>query len=84
MKLYNGNMSNFATKCRIAVYEKGCPVEIAPIPGGGLKSSEYLKIYPMGKTPALEADGMIIGESEVIQRVPRGKVPHSGSASQEP
>ena len=34
MKLYNMNLSNFSTKCRIAVYEKGCPVEIAPIPGG--------------------------------------------------
>ena len=75
MKLYNGNMSNFATKCRIAVYEKGCPVEIAPIPGGGLKSSEYLKIYPIGNTPALEADGMIIGESEVINEYLEEKFP---------
>ena len=34
MKLYNMNLSNFSAKCRIAVYEKGCPVEIVPIPGG--------------------------------------------------
>ncbi|MGA9721355.1 MAG: glutathione S-transferase family protein [Candidatus Binatus sp.] len=75
MKLYNGNMSNFATKCRIAIYEKGCPVEIAPIPGGDFKSPEYLKIYPMGKTPSLDADGMIIGESEVINEYLEEKFP---------
>ena len=75
MKLYNVNLSNYASKCRIAIYEKGCPVEIVPIPGGDLKSPEYLKIYPMGKTPALETDGMIIGESEVILEYLEDKFP---------
>jgi glutathione S-transferase len=75
MKLYNANLSNFATKCRIAIYDKGCPVEIAAIPGGELKSPEYLKIYPMGKTPSLETDGMIIGESEVINEYLEEKFP---------
>jgi glutathione S-transferase len=66
MKLYNLYLSNFASKCRLAIYEKGAPVEIAPIPGGDLKSAEYWKIYPLGKTPSLDADGVVIGESEVI------------------
>jgi glutathione S-transferase len=66
MKLYNMYLSNFASKCRIAIYEKGARVEIAPIPGGDLKSAEYLRIYPLGKTPSLDADGVVIGESEVI------------------
>src|SRR5437764_5904456 len=66
MKLYNGNLSNFASKCRLAIYEKKADVNIAPIPGGDLKAPEYLRIYPMGKIPALEVDGEIIGESEVI------------------
>ena len=66
MKLYNMNLSNFAGKCRLAIYEKGAPVDIVPIPGGDLKSAEYLRIYPLGKTPALEVNGEIIGESEVI------------------
>ena len=66
MRLYNMNLSNFASKCRLAIYEKNAPVEIVPIPGGDLKSPVYLKIYPLGKTPALEVDGQIIGESEVI------------------
>src|SRR6185436_3690343 len=48
------------------IYEKNAKVDIVPIPGGDLRSPEYLKIYPLGKTPALEVDGEIIGESEVI------------------
>src|ERR1700680_152786 len=75
MKLYSVPLSNFASKCRIAIYEKGCPVEIAAIPGGDLKAPEYLKIYPMGKTPSLEADGMMIGESEVINEYLEDKFP---------
>src|SRR5438477_111580 len=69
MKLYNANLSNFASKCRLAIYEKNAKVDIVPIPGGDLQSPEYLKIYPMGKTPALEIDGEIIGESEVINEL---------------
>jgi len=66
MKLYNQNGSHFAAKCRVVIYEKHAPVEIAPIPGGDLKSAEYLRLYPLGKTPALAIDGQVIGESEVI------------------
>ncbi len=75
MKLYNMNLSNFASKCRLAIYEKGAPVEIVPIPGGDLKSPAYLKIYPLGKTPALEVNGQIIGESEVINEYLEEKFP---------
>ncbi|MBI3781835.1 MAG: glutathione S-transferase family protein [Deltaproteobacteria bacterium] len=75
MKLYNTNLSNFASKCRLAIYEKQAPVEIVPIPGGDLKSPEYLKIYPLGKTPALEVNGQIIGESEVINEYFEDKFP---------
>ena len=76
MKLYNVNLSNFASKCRIAIYETNAAVDIVPIPGGDLKSPEYLKIYPMGKTPALEAGGQIIGESEIINEYVEGKFPN--------
>jgi glutathione S-transferase len=76
MKLYNMNLSNFASKCRIAIYEKNAAVDIVPIPGGDLKSAEYLKIYPMGKTPALEVDGQIIGESEIINEYLEDKFPN--------
>jgi len=75
MKLYNLNLSNFAAKCRLAIYEKGAPVDIVPIPGGDMKSPEYLKVYPLGKTPALEVNGQIIGESEVINEYLEDKFP---------
>ena len=76
MKLYSMNLSNFATKSRIAIYDKGLNIEIAEIPGGNLKSPEYLKINPLGKTPALDADGMIIAESEVINEYLEDKFPN--------
>lgn len=75
MKLYNNNLSNFASKCRLAIYEKNAPVEITGIPGGDLKSPEYLKIYPLGKTPSLDVEGLVIGESEVINEYLEEKFP---------
>src|SRR5207302_4582231 len=53
MKLYGINLSNFMTKSRIVVYEKGANVEIVG-PPGGTKSPEYLKINPLGKIPTLD------------------------------
>ena len=76
MKLYNMNLSNFATKCRIAIYEKGANVEVAAIPGGNMKSPEYLKLNPLGKIPALDVDGTIIPESEVINEYLEEKFPN--------
>src|SRR2546426_10636813 len=84
MKLYNANLSNFASKCRLAIYEKNAKVDIVPIPGGDLQSPEYLKIYPMGKTPALEVDGEIIGESEVINELLEESFPSPPLLPKEP
>ena len=75
MRLFNQNGSHFASKCRIAIYEKAAPIDIVPIPGGDLKSPEYLRIYPLGKTPALDADGALIGESEIINEYIEDKYP---------
>jgi glutathione S-transferase len=75
MKLYNMNLSNFATKSRLVIYEKGANVEIAPVPGGNFHSAEYLKINPLGKIPCLDADGVIIPESEVINEYLEEKFP---------
>jgi glutathione S-transferase len=84
MKLYNMNLSNFASKCRLAIYEKGAAVDIVPIPGGDLKSPEYLKIYPMGKTPSLQVDGQIIGESEIINEYLEEKFPQKPLLPKDP
>jgi glutathione S-transferase len=76
MKLYNMNLSNFASKCRIAIYDKGIKVDIVPIPGNDLKSPEYARINPIGKTPSLETDdGMVIAESETINEYLEDKFP---------
>ena len=34
MKLYQSNLSNFATKTRIAIYDKGLKVDFVEPPGG--------------------------------------------------
>src|SRR4026208_573326 len=81
MKPYSMYLSNFASKCRLAIYEKGARVEIAPIPGGDLKSAEYSRIYPLGKTPSLDADGTVIGESEVINGNPQARFPPPATPS---
>jgi glutathione S-transferase len=75
MKLYNMNLSNFATKCRIAIYDKGAKVDIVAIPGNDSKSPEYLKVNPLGKVPSLDADGQVIGESETINEYLEDKFP---------
>ena len=75
MKLYNMNLSNFATKSRIAIYDKGAKVDIVGIPGNDSKSPEYLKLNPLGKVPTLDADGVVIAESETINEYLEDKFP---------
>lgn len=66
MKLYNANLSPFAARCRIQIYAKGLPVEMAA-PPGGLHSDEYRALSPLGKVPALDLGaGVVLAESEVI------------------
>jgi glutathione S-transferase len=75
MKLYNMNLSNFATKSRLVIYDKGLNIEMAPIPGGDSHSAEYTKVNLLGKVPSLDADGLIIPESEVINEYLEDKYP---------
>jgi glutathione S-transferase len=74
MKLYTAPLSNFGNKTVIVIYEKGLDVEIVP-PPGELKSPEYLAINPLGKVPALQADGMVIPESETINEYLEDRFP---------
>jgi glutathione S-transferase len=74
MKLYQSNLSNYATKNRIAIYEKGLKVDFVD-PPGGLHSPEYQKINPLDKIPCLDADGIIIPESEIINEYFEEKFP---------
>jgi glutathione S-transferase len=75
MKLYGIDLSNFASKCRIVIYEKGLNVEKVT-PPGGLGSPQYKEINPLGKIPALQLDnGQVIAESEVINEYFEDKFP---------
>jgi len=66
MKLYNLALSPFAARCRIQIYAKKLPIELAD-PPGGLGSDGYRKVNPTGKVPALQLDdGSILPESAVI------------------
>jgi glutathione S-transferase len=67
MKLYTSPISPFGCRVTMAARAKGIAIENAPLPAGGLKSPEYLKINPVGKIPVLITDnGKVIAESEAI------------------
>ena len=74
MKLYSIPLSNFASKCRVAAYEKGLDIELTE-PPGGMGSEEYKKINPLGKVPALDTGSQIIAESELINEYFEDKFP---------
>ena len=66
MQLYSVNLSPYASRARLAIYAKGLPVEIS-FPPGGMKSTEYLGINPIGKAPCLHLDdGTTVPESSTI------------------
>lgn len=65
MKIYNANLSPFASRCRIQAYAKNLAVEFVD-PPGGLGSDEYRAIVATGKVPALEVDGRVLPESDTI------------------
>src|SRR5262245_42463369 len=75
MKMYNLMLSNFASKSRIALYEKGINVEFVD-PPGGVGPADYKKVNPLGKVPALVLDnGQLIAESELINEYLEDKYP---------
>ena len=75
MKLYTVPLSNFGNKSVIVAYEKNLDLEIVP-PPGELASAAFLAINPLGKIPALEVDGAVIPESEVINEYLEDRFPN--------
>lgn len=66
MKLYSQATSPYAARVRMLLRAKGAEIEIVP-PPGGIGSTEYRAINPLGKIPALVLDdGRVLPESEVI------------------
>src|SRR5262245_37340829 len=67
MKIYTSPVSPFGQRITMASRVKGITIAHLPIPSGGLKSPEYLKINPVGKIPVLLTEsGTVIAESEAI------------------
>ena len=65
MILYSLPISNYCGKVLHALRFKDLECEIIP-PPGGYGSEEYKKRVPSGTIPALDHDGVILSESEVI------------------
>lgn len=65
LKLYQVDLSPFATRVRILARAKNLKLECVP-PPGGLKSEDFLMLNPLGRIPCLEHEGKNIPESETI------------------
>jgi len=65
MKLYSGDLSPYSARVRMQIYAKGIE-GIALERPPGFPTAEYAKINPLGRIPALDLDGDVIPESEVI------------------
>ena len=85
MILYSLPISNYCGKVLHALRFKDLECEILP-PPGGYGSEEYKKRVPSGTIPALDHDGVILSESEVINEYLNEVFPEpnllSGSAEQ--
>ena len=74
MKLYNSNLSPFASRCRMQIYAKGLNIELADPP------ENYADINPIGKIPCLhylndEKENQILPESDAICEYIEGLYP---------
>ena len=65
MIFYATPMSSYSAKVRIALCVKGVDFE-ERLPPNGYRSAEYRAIVPMGTLPAIQRDGWVLSESEVI------------------
>ena len=65
MIVYATPLSSYSAKVRIALCVKGVDFE-ERLPPNGYRSVEYRALVPMGTLPAIEVDGWVLSESEVI------------------
>ena len=68
LKLYHNDMSTCSQKVRFLLAEKGVEWEGVELDlrGGDQQRPEFLKINPKGLVPALDHDGNIVVESNII------------------
>jgi glutathione S-transferase len=68
MKLYWHPFSVFPRLVRIALREKGiaCEEVVVDLPGGALRSAEFLRLNPFGQVPVIEDGALVLAESVAI------------------
>ena len=66
MKLYNADLSPYASRVRLQLYIKGIKADILPPPGGGVHTPEFAKINPLERLPAIDDGGFMLPESSAI------------------
>lgn len=64
--VYGLALSSYSAKLRILLVNKGISFEEREPPGGSYRSEAYRAIVPMGTLPAIDDDGFVLSESEVI------------------
>jgi glutathione S-transferase len=74
LRLYGNDTSPFVARVRMQVAFKSLDVEILP-PPGGIGSAQLRRLSPLGRIPVLEADGVRIPESTVIQEYLEDRFP---------
>lgn len=75
MRLYSENSSPYSAPVRVAIYAKGLDIEIVA-PPGGLRSTQYHAINPLGTIPCLILDdGSRLPESSAIMEYLEEKFP---------
>ena len=65
LTVYAVPVSLYCAKLRILLRHKGLDWREVP-PPGGYGSDEYKRIVPSGNLPALDHDGLVVGDSEAI------------------
>ena len=65
MKLYSGDVSPYSAKVRMQIYAKGI-TDIEFVPPPDFMTGGCAQTSPLGRIPALDVDGDVIPESEVI------------------
>ncbi|MCE9521105.1 MAG: glutathione S-transferase family protein [Alphaproteobacteria bacterium] len=66
MKLYNADLSPYASRVRMQLYLKGIKAELVAVAAGGSHTAEYAKMNPLEKIPTLDDGGFYLPESSAI------------------
>jgi len=66
LSLYLHPLSSYVQKAKTAFYEKGIPFEARMLDGSEPVASEFARLWPIGRMPALVDDGQLIFETTSI------------------